>query len=734
MSSRSLLCCCCLTTLASASCARDPGTPLDLVRAEQALLDASMPERNKTWVVQQAGRNVRLADVVRKTLPATPPSRLHFRVRVPRGGRLAFACGLAPEAQDGPPVEFQVSVGPEAALEKVWSATLDAAANPAHRRWLSADVDLSRWSGKTLDLVLETRSSETSRSKRRVYWGNLALSAPLARAPLVVLYLTDTLRADHLGVYGYARATSPQLDAFAKEAVVFDQAIAQASWTKPSVASIFTSLLPGRHRVVQLRDPLEPSLTTLAEMLYGKGFATGAAVGNSVIYLEGHNFEQGFDYFAGIHGADDKPSKDPKARDVVDAALQWLDARAGSPAFLYVHTMDPHVPYSPPPPFDQMFEPHPLPDRPAADPRHDNRESADRERMIAQYDGDVAYNDQQFGRFVSELKARGRYDGALVIFVADHGEEFQDHGQWLHGRSVFDELVRIPLVVKFPGGEYAGRRVPQQVQEIDLLPTILESLGLPVPAPPALAGRPIQGVLGGTASEPPAISEISHRGIVALGVRTSKDKYVQRFSPEEDELYFDLLKDPREQDNAFARSGERVRLLRAILDAAMTRNPFRHNLRFAGPGRYEITLRTRGWLDRVEASGLGLEDRQELVENGRRLMLRLRVPDGQQRDLAFSVRPVGVPVFLEGIRDGRPLQPRDVRVGPKSLRPDALPYRLPQTESEDEAATNLFSPPPAAGSGVLVWLTPDAGRQFLEFDQATCEQMKALGYVGQCGG
>ena len=723
-----------LTALAGVSCTRDPGTPVDLVRADAALLEASMPERDRAWVAQQAGRGVRLADVVRKTLPATPPSRLHFRVSVPRAGRLAFACGLAPEAQGGPPVEFLVSVGSEAAPEKLWSRTLDAAANEAHRRWVPAEIDLSRWAGKTMDLVLETRSSEVSHPKRRVYWGTLALAAPKAKALLVVLYLTDTLRADHLGVYGYGRPTSPQLDAFARDAVVFEQAIAQASWTKPSIASIFTSLLPGRHRVVQLRDPLDPSLTTLAEMLAGKGLATGAAVGNSVIYLDGHNFDQGFDYFAGVHGAGDKPSKDPKAKDVVDTALRWLDERAGFPTFLYVHTMDPHVPYTPPPPFDQMFEPHPLPDRSASDPRHDYQESADRERMIAQYDGDVAYNDQQFGRFVGELKSRGLYDDALVIFVADHGEEFQDHGQWLHGRSVFDELVRIPLVVKFPGGKDAGRRVRQQVQEVDLLPTILENLGLPVPLPPALAGHPLQGVLGGSVSEPPAISEISHRGIVALGVRTSKDKYVQRFSPEEDELYFDLLKDRLEKDNAIERGGERVRLLRATLDAAMTRNPFRHNLRFAGPGRYEVTLRTRGWIDRVEAGGLSLEDRQETLENGRRLALRLRVPAGQQRDVAFSVRPVGVPVFLEGMRDGRALKPADVRIGPESMRPDAIPYRLPQTESEDEAATRFFSPPPAAGPGVQVWLTPDAGRQFLEFDQATCEQMKALGYIGQCGG
>ncbi len=127
---------------------------------------------------------------------------------------------------------------------------------------------------------------------------------------------------------------------------------------------------------------------------------------------------------------------------MVDAALAWLDARRGFPTFLYVHTMDPHVPYAPPPPFDRKYEPHPTADHPGQDPRSDYKEPLDRERMIAQYDGDIAYGDQEFGRFVRELKARGLYDRALVVFLADHGEEFLDHGKWLHGRSVFDELVR----------------------------------------------------------------------------------------------------------------------------------------------------------------------------------------------------------------------------------------------------------------------------------------------------
>src|SRR5207247_1025719 len=232
----------------------------------------------------------------------------------------------------------------------------------------------------------------------------------------------------------------------------------QASWTKPSVASLFTSLLPGRHRAVQLRDPLDPGHVTVAEMMQARGYATGAAIANSVIYSAGVNFDQGFDFFCGLHGANDRPSKVVEAAGVVDSALRWLDERPGFPSFLYAHTMDPHVPYTPPPPFAMKYEPHPAPDHPASDPRFDYREPLDRDRFIAQYDGEIAYGDQEFGRFIRGLKERGLYDRALIFFLGDHGEEFQDHGQWLHGRSVFDELIRIALIVKFRGQRDEGRR------------------------------------------------------------------------------------------------------------------------------------------------------------------------------------------------------------------------------------------------------------------------------------
>jgi arylsulfatase A-like enzyme len=707
---------------------------VDLLRDGQALLqEASVGGRDRAWTLSQAGKAVRINDVVRATLPASPPSRIRFRLDVPQGARLSVACGIPKDFFESPPVEFVVKAARGGHEQVLWRERVDPKAQDDHRRWRLADVDLRGVAGPALDLILETRGAEEGAGEpRRAFWGSPALNVARDDQPLAIVYLVDTLRADHTTPYGYQRDTTPELARFSADAVVFEAAIASASWTKPSVATVFTSLLPGRHRAVQLRDPLDLGLTTLAEMVQAKGFATGAALANSVIYSEGGNFEQGFDLFAGLHGAGNKPSKLVPAAGVVDAALSWLDERRGFPRFLYVHTMDPHVPYAPPEPFDRKYEPHPTPDHPAADPRSDAREPLDRERMIAQYDGDIAYGDQEFGRFVRELKARGLYERALVVFMADHGEEFQDHGGWLHGRSVFDELVRIPLIVKLPANRDAGRRVAQQVQALDVLPTVLDALKLPVPGPPAIQGRPLQAVLRGGAPELPALSEISHRGFVAHGMRGGRDKYVQRFSPQEDELYFDLVSDPKEQVNRIEQAASRARALRSGLEAAMAANPFRHTLRVAGAGEYRLTLRTRGWFEGVQAAPLGGQERAELEANGRRLELRL-LPAGGPREVSFGVRPQGAPVWLDGTKDGRALRPADVRVAEAGLRPDAIPYRIPDLEppgdGEERSAANLFAPPPA-GDGVQVWLTLIPGRQLLELDAEARERLKALGYVG----
>lgn len=718
--------------LCGSGCGREQGVRLS--EFSTRVVDGSVVGEGKTFVTDGAGRVMPIDDVTLRVIAGSPPSKIVLRTDIPRGGVLHVSAGIPENKQSKGAVEFVIGVMEDGRNHRVLSQVVDPISRPEDRSYVNLRVDLAPFAGKDRELVLETRAFEKDGDLFRAYWGApvIAVDPKVAarKDPLVIVYLVDTLRADHTTPYGYGRRTTPELVKFAQDAVLFETAIAHASWTKPSVASLMTSRLPSRHRAVQLRDPLDSGQVTLVEMLDSKGFATGAVIANSVIYATDSNFHQGFDVFEGLHGEGGHRSKVVDTRRVVDRALDFIDSRRGLPTFLYVHTMDPHVPYSPPPPFDTMFEPKPAPGHPGTDPRYDFKEPLDRERLIAQYDGDIAYGDQQFGRFIDELKRRGVYDDALIFFLADHGEEFQDHGGWLHGRSVFDELIRVPMVVKFAGLRGAASRVSQMVALSDVLPTILEALDMKVPNPPAIIGRPLQGVAFSNAPEQSVVSEISHRTFVSSGIRTGRAKYIRRFSPQNDELFFDLLKDPKEQADLMPQAPAAAKRLRSAVEATMQVTPYRYALRAFSAQPQTLTVETTGWIEAVETSGLGRNEKAEIKENGRSLEINLVPKAGAPRDIFFRVRPVGVPVTLRGRMGSRDLAPGDVFVGESGEHPGRLPFALPGLDSD--FVSGLFKPG-GSKSGVVVYLDQPSGRLIEDLDPAEREQLCALGYIN-CGG
>jgi choline-sulfatase len=302
------------------------------------------------------------------------------------------------------------------------------------------------------------------------------------RRPHIVLYLVDTLRADRLGAYGGRRGLSPRLDAFAARATLYENAVAQSSWTKASVASIFTGLGPRQHGVNEVDDGLPPDLPLLAERLRAAGYRTAGFAANA--YLdEASGFQRGFADFTLV--ADGDNLSDEVHRRVV----AWLDREgSGAPLFLYVHTIDPHAPYAPPPEYRRRFAPEAR--RAAIGSVHFLRRLAARTLPLtaatladleALYDAEVAFNDHHFGLLLDELRRRGLYDDALIAFLSDHGEEFHEHGLIGHGAGLYREVLQVPLVVKRPR-QAAGERVSQPAQHVDLLPTLLAAAALEVPA------------------------------------------------------------------------------------------------------------------------------------------------------------------------------------------------------------------------------------------------------------
>jgi arylsulfatase A-like enzyme len=642
--------------------------------------------------------------VIREALAAPPPSRHAFVTEVPPGARLSVAAGIPARYHREPGVEFSVKVGAPGREETALSRLVDPANHGGHRLWVPLDVDLARWAGRRVSVVLETRGFDDAGEPDRAYWGNPLVTTDRGPAPpLVVLYLVDALRADHLPIYGYPRDTAPNLGRLAADGVVFDQAIASSSWTKPSLASLFTSLRPQDHGCLQFYSPLEAAHVTLAERLRAAGYLTGAVVANPILVGTKVGFAQGFSWFAA--------ARSPlHAAGVVDDALGFLDRTHGLPRFLYVHTMDNHDPYDAPPPFDRRFEPPPgMPDELG--------------RMVAQYDGEIAYGDEQLGRLLESLERRGLYDDALVVVVADHGEEFRERGNLGHGRTLADELVRVPLVVKYPGGRHAGRRVASQVQLVDVLPTILKSQGLPLPG--VIAGRPLEEALLGPPGERPVVFETKHREHVAYGARTEGRKYVREFYPRDRERYFDLVRDPGETQGLAEPPSPAFAELKRVAEEGTGRPAFAYRILVEGHERYELTLRTKGWIDAVEAEGLGEEESAAADPGGRQARLVLLPAPGAPRSVLVRVRPHGIPLELDGTRGGRRLRGRDVRIGGVGLRLEGVPSALPEVELVEDP----FRAPPPAPAGIAVWLVPTGPGEAPEMDPETMEKLKALGYL-----
>jgi arylsulfatase A-like enzyme len=311
--------------------------------------------------------------------------------------------------------------------------------------------------------------------------------------PDVLLVVVDTLRADRLGSYGYAAKTSPELDAFAAGGVLFERALAASTLTAPSHASLMTSRWVGEHAIGTSNGMTRlDGERTLAAELSAAGYETAAFVSNFVI-RKGTGLDAGFEVYD-----DELPDveanrpiyRERKAAETVERALAWLAGRGERPVFLFVHFQDPHGPYAAPPPFDERFpellvEPEPelalLPGQkgPGGIPSYQalpgERRPSAYKRSYAQ---EVAYFDSELGRLLAAIRARGR--PLVAVVTADHGESLGEAGYWFqHGHASTPDLGRIPLVLQAPG--LAPGRRSELVHHVDLMPTLLELVGLPVP-------------------------------------------------------------------------------------------------------------------------------------------------------------------------------------------------------------------------------------------------------------
>ena len=318
----------------------------------------------------------------------------------------------------------------------------------------------------------------------------------------MVLYLIDTLRADRVGLYGYERPTSPVMDALGEAGVVFERAYAMDSRTLGSVPSLLTSLNTPSHGMMGYGDNLAPEIVTLATEFRAAGYDTASFVTNMVAG-EFSGLDRGFAHF---HDAIKKQS-DRKARRSFPARkfFRWMDridAGRSLPFFAYVHTAEPHRPYIAPDWYVALFEDdyqgHVTGYFRGENGFKDATDPRDIAHVQALYDGEVRLADEALGRLIAGLEERGLRENTLIVVTSDHGEELKDHGHWNHGHSVYDELLRVPLIVSGPGVP-AGRRVRELVQLVDVAPTILEMAG--IRPPQAFEGESLRGLVTGSREE-----------------------------------------------------------------------------------------------------------------------------------------------------------------------------------------------------------------------------------------
>lgn len=340
----------------------------------------------------------------------------------------------------------------------------------------------------------------------------------------VILIIVDALRPDHMSAYGSALATTPNLKALADEGVVFTSSFANSNWTKPSTASLLTGLLPNMHGVQGARDRLPDHFETFPETLQRQGVPTGAVVGNGNAG-SAFGMHQGFDFYADTvkhwQGL-------PTADEVTALAEPFIDAHRDQRFFLLLFVVDPHDPYHAPGEYDRMFIDEDQGDevRLVRSPHWEigNYSPAEVDKMKRTYDGAIRYTDAALGRFFTTLRRKGLYDKSTIIVTSDHGEAFGEHGVFLHSHHLYDELVRVPLIVRTPRMSRRGVRHDGVIQSIDLAPSLLAAFGQPKPA--TMPGLDFFGAVAGPMGDRPVVAEYRNFGIWRLMARREHSKVI----------------------------------------------------------------------------------------------------------------------------------------------------------------------------------------------------------------
>lgn len=584
---------------------------------------------------EHALREVTLQDVTRHGALLPAPARARWRVEVPRGAVFEAEARVLPPAVDQGFRSDGVTATLRLHTQEATRELVTLAVGPDH--WLELRADLAPWAGQRVELEL-TVDPGAHADLDYLFVAHPTVYCPSRRPRQVVLIFADTLRRDHLGLHGYPRGTSPVIDAWSDRAVVFDDARATSSWTLPSTRALLTGMPQGAWGQT---EPLQVRLGRA-------GFTTGAFVANAFLT---HAFGMGtgwehyeYDLLAG-------------AGEQVDRALAFLEDHAQRDAMVMVQLMDPHMPYREPAAFQGRWsgeEPDWLAGkinrRDLREMRlRDEQRATAREYLVGRYDQNIRYLDHELARLLAHLD-----EDAVVVFFSDHGEEFFEHDSVEHGHTLYDELLRVPLVLKAPG--LGPSRIDTPVSLLDVTPTLLDLLDIDPTG--QLQGRSLVALARGDQASRDELSQrpLFFGGLLyddeAWGVRSPAGlKWVARDGTQ---ALYDLVSDPRETTNLAKQPGVQLERFPPLLAQALGREVV-PVWRLMGRGGSRVVRNVDGSLELRHPAGL-LEawhppsltgDMAEtVVEDG---ALVVRAGEGLFLPREIFVRPAGDPYDALGL-------------------------------------------------------------------------------------
>jgi len=663
---------------------------------------------------------------VRTAVVSRIPAAIEVPVQIPGDAVLDLAYALEARSEsvdDVPPVHFRIALTDQAGVDhELLEHVVDLRARVGDRRWFDTRIDLEPWAGSAGTLAFRAEAehpADGALPALALFSAPRILQGARAEAPSLLLVTIDCLRADHVHAYGYDRQTSPSIDRLAAEGVRFANAFTNAPMTLPSLAQLFTSKV----------FPTPSDASWLAPFV-AAGVPSAAIVNNFFLALwqsVGRD-PQGHDSF------DRLAFENLDAREITDEAIAHLDRHPGTRFVLYLHYLDAHTPYTLIPESADVFgDPsyRGRVTRPFSDveARAESYSPEDRQRVVDWYDAGIHWIDANLGRLIDHLRADGRLDRTIVVVTADHGEELWDHGRFFHGRSLYDEQLHVPLVVRLPDGAHAGTVVERAVRSIDIAPAILEWAKLP--APGSFSGRSLTQAMAHPEGPADVLVATATGSMfpTRYGLRTPRAKLVDTVTEDRQHVLFDLATDPAEQRDVLADEPALARALGEQLAAA------RSDLWRTG---YQVRIVGSGGVFRLRLTGVDnsfetldragpAQPRLWQSREGRSLSMS-GIAGSEALALRFDRSHLGetsdlVELTLELTSNGEVRLGADARIL-SGTEVDLLAAAL-------EASEKPPCPVPDTGARVCLWRTPRAGSTTTPqaLDAETRERLRALGYA-----